>query len=377
MCLTEDKHVAGVVSRAALPLDTVCTPEHFRHTVLDTRPEHPQACILDLRQVIDRSGSVGAVAASWGTLIDEQVRRGVPVVVVLPIPDVARAAAIMRAGACDCLSLPLRADQISESLARVSLMARRHGSLASGPAPEEGIATTVDPLLSRYAESDVPIFISGESGVGKEVAAHAIHNRSKRASGPFVARNCAAIPESLFESELFGSEPGAYTGAVKRAGAFEQAAGGTIFLDEIGELPPSKQAALLRVLEEQQVLRIGGRTTTKLNFRLITATNRRLGREVDDGRFRQDLYFRIRVLSLRIPPLRERQHVIPGLCTTFARSHGFGDIQFLPGALAVLQAQPWPGNVRQLRNVVQRICVLSETPVITGDTVRAALTMRD
>jgi transcriptional regulator with AAA-type ATPase domain len=213
-------------------------------------------------------------------------------------------------------------------------------------------------VLRRMSAHDAPVLLYGESGTGKELAAHAIHASSARFEGPFVALNCAAIAETLFESELFGHEKGAFTGANARAdGAFHRADGGTLFLDEIGELTAELQAKLLRVLESGEVRRVGGAAPEYPDVRLVTATNRNLLEMVRQGTFRQDLYFRIAVLAVRIPSLRERPEDIPLLATTLLERHHPG-AALTPDALEKLTPYAWPGNVRELRNVLTRAVVM-------------------
>jgi two-component system response regulator FlrC len=226
-------------------------------------------------------------------------------------------------------------------------------------------------LARRVARSDCTILLSGESGTGKEVLAHYVHRRSARAAGPFVAVNCAAIPESMLEGLLFGWERGAFTGAhAPHAGKFEQAQGGTLLLDEVAEMPLPLQAKLLRVLQEREVERLGARTATALDVRVMAATNRRLRAEVADGRFREDLYYRLNVFPLQLQPLRARRDDILPLAMRVLAQHS------RPGArIPALQAEAaqlllthgWPGNVRELENVMQRALVLSD-----GDQIRAA-----
>ena len=216
------------------------------------------------------------------------------------------------------------------------------------------------------------MLIFGESGVGKEAFSQIIHSLSARKHNPFIAVNCGAIPEGTIDSELFGHEKGSFTGAAARhLGKFEQAERGTIFLDEIGDMPLAMQAKLLRVLEEGAVERIGGDKPIPVNVRVIVATHRNLETLVRDGKFRQDLFHRIYVFPLILPPLRERREDIPALVEHFAHQvaaqNGWKHIPFTPQALELLQSHPWPGNIRELRNVVERLLLLA-----TGDTVDAA-----
>ncbi|WP_025324055.1 sigma-54 interaction domain-containing protein [Deferrisoma camini] len=225
-------------------------------------------------------------------------------------------------------------------------------------------------LAKRVARSDADVLLVGETGTGKELFAHAIHNESPRAHGPFVRLNCAAIPRDLAESELFGYEPGSFSGADRkgRIGKFEQAHGGTIFLDEIGELPLDIQAKLLRVLQEREVERLGGTGPRYVDFRLVAATNVDLKDLVEAGRFRADLYFRMNRMLVYLPPLRDHPEDIPLYVEHFLETHydfeGTGKRRMAPEALAALQAYPWPGNVRELQNVVERVAWNATGPEI-------------
>ncbi len=231
---------------------------------------------------------------------------------------------------------------------------------------ESGPIKQLRASLPRLARNDLPVLLEGETGTGKELAAHAIHRLSPRAAGPFVAVNCGAIPENLLESELFGVVRGAYTGAESRPGYFESADRGTLFLDEVGELAPSAQVTLLRAIETQAIRRVGCTRTRQLSVRILVATNRNVAAEVEAGRFREDLYYRLRVLHYRIPPLRERTADIPILAAWFLQQllikppldpypRGFA-----PEAVGKLVNHRWPGNVRELRNVVQRAVIVCD-----------------
>jgi Nif-specific regulatory protein len=232
--------------------------------------------------------------------------------------------------------------------------------------------------LGRVARADTTVLITGETGTGKELAARAIHVNSGRARRPFIAINCAALTETLLESELFGHERGAFTGAmVQKKGRLELADGGTLFLDEIGELAPALQSKLLRVLQEREFERVGGTRPIKVDIRLISATNRSLAHEVNAGRFREDLYFRLNVVTLEVPPLRERVSDIPILAHHFlsryarkARRHLTG---ISPSALDRLNAYDWPGNVRELENAIERAAVLGSTEEILPDDLPEAV----
>ena len=226
-------------------------------------------------------------------------------------------------------------------------------------------------MLERYAITDEPVLITGESGTGKELAARAIHESSRRHAGPFVPMNCAAIPSNLVASELFGYEKGAFTGAGARTrGQIEHATGGTLFLDEIGDMPVDLQGHLLRFLQEGQIMRVGGRDPINVDVRVIAATNVRLPQAIADGRFREDLYYRLNVLALRLPPLRERLDDIEPLARHFLRQaaaqFGQDGAYFTPDAIEALHRYNWPGNVRELMSVVRRTVIIGNSPVIAA-----------
>ena len=227
---------------------------------------------------------------------------------------------------------------------------------------------------TQVARSDVSVLLSGESGTGKELLAAHIHRESPFASGPFVKVNCAAIPTELIETELFGHEKGAFTGAAAlRRGKFELADGGTIFLDEVGDLHEASQAKLLRVLQDGELQRVGGEQTIRVAARVISATNRRLDELVADGRFREDLYYRLSVVPIRVPSLRERPQdiaeLVPYLLSEFCARNNFRPRTIDPDAVALLERYAWPGNVRELRNVVERMAILTPDDRITVDAV--------
>ncbi len=218
--------------------------------------------------------------------------------------------------------------------------------------------------LEKLAQSDATVLISGETGVGKELVADALHEYSVRSAGPFVVLDCGSIPQNLIESELFGHERGAFTGATNAyAGAFERADGGTVFLDEIGELPLEMQPKLLRVLERHEVRRIGGSKIISVDMRVLAASNRDLGVEVNRGRFREDLYYRLAVARVHVPPLRERRDDIPPLIEhLLATTPGGASAELSPETIELMMKHDWPGNIRELRNVIERAVLLSEAP---------------
>ncbi|WP_141592306.1 sigma-54 dependent transcriptional regulator [Myxococcus sp. AB056] len=241
----------------------------------------------------------------------------------------------------------------------------RYDMVGSGPAMQR-----IFSLIQRTAPSEGRVLITGENGTGKELIARALHQHSKRKGQPFVKLNCAAVPHELIESELFGHEKGAFTGAVSvRRGKFELAHEGTLFLDEIGDMPQAMQAKLLRVLQEGELERVGGAETHKVDVRVVAATNKNLEAEIAAGRFREDLYYRINVVQIHSPPLRERREDLPDLIKTFldeaCAKNGRRPLTLSPDALAVMSAYDYPGNVRELRNLVERLAILCEGPIVT------------
>lgn len=220
-------------------------------------------------------------------------------------------------------------------------------------------------VVRKVAETDATVLITGESGTGKELVAKAIHNLSSRREGPFVPVNCAAIPKDLLESELFGHIRGAFTGAVRdNPGKFRQAEGGTIFLDEVGDLPLELQPKLLRTLQERTVESVGGKVPEKLNVRVLAATNANLEKSIRDGSFREDLYYRLAVIPVELPPLRKRREDIPLLIKHFISKKGCQTVAFSRDAMEAMKAYPWPGNVRELENTVERLLIMRESETI-------------
>jgi two-component system response regulator FlrC len=305
------------------------------------------------------------VAWLIGQLAAERI--ACPVVACGRPDDAEGAVRAIRAGAKDYLPLPPDADLIAAMLQAVA------GDPERPVVRDAGMAA----LLARaeqVARADASVLITGESGTGKEVLARHIHAASRRARGPFVALNCAALPETLLESELFGHEKGAFSGAVAaRKGKFEQAEGGTLLLDEIGEMDPRLQAKILRAIQEREIDRLGGGAPVKVDVRILAATHRDLAAEVARGRFREDLYFRLAVVRLRIPPLRERREDILPLARHFAaryaRANGLPERGLSPAAEALLLRHAWPGNVRELENTLHRAVLLAEGPVIGPEAI--------
>jgi two-component system response regulator AtoC len=297
-----------------------------------------------------------------------------PIILLTAHGTVAMAVEAMKGGAMDFLTKPFDLDEVVAVARRaLSISAAHSKKIPSIPVSASPLASRapamkhVDGILRRAAESDCTVLLTGESGTGKEVAARFLHDRSARAAGPFVPVQCAALPENLLESELFGYEKGAFTGAAgRKPGRVELASAGTIFLDEIGELSGPTQVKLLRVLQEKTFEHLGGVATIKANVRFIAATHRDLVSMVRDGRFREDLYYRLNVCPVHLPPLRERREDIVPLVEHFARVHSAGRLAvcFDGDAIEILAQQPWPGNIRQLQNFVERMVVLCESPRI-------------
>jgi transcriptional regulator with GAF, ATPase, and Fis domain len=251
---------------------------------------------------------------------------------------------------------------------REAMASRQYGEIVgTGPSMREVLRR-----IEKVASTDVSVLVTGETGTGKELVAREIHQRSPRAAGPFVAVNCGAIPESLLESELFGHAKGAFTGAVAtRAGKFQAASGGTLFLDEVGDMPPSLQVKLLRALQERAVTKVGDTRAEPVDIRVIAASNKVLEEEIAAGRFREDLYYRLHVVSIGLPPLRERGEDVVVLARWFlqksAREFGSRARGFAPGALAALRKYAWPGNIRELENRVKKAVLLADRPLLGAD----------
>ncbi|HKW75317.1 MAG TPA: sigma-54 dependent transcriptional regulator [Terriglobales bacterium] len=309
-----------------------------------------------------------------------------PVVMMSGQAHIEMAVKATKLGALDFLEKPLSTDKLLLTLQNALEIQRlkAENRQLRKQLGSSGIVFTGETMrrlmaqIDRVAASESRVCILGETGTGKELIARAIHEKSKRREGPFVTLNCAAVPAELIESELFGHEKGSFTGAASRhVGKFEQAHEGTLFLDEIGDMPLSMQAKLLRVLEQGEVERIGGDKPVKVNVRVVVATHRNLEDQVKQGGFRQDLFHRIFVFPIALPPLRERKEDVPALARHFAvqivAQNGWKELTFHEEALHALQAYSWPGNIRELRNVVERLLLFAEGDGITAATVRAAL----
>ena len=338
--------------------------------------EQPDVIITDIR-LPDADGL---------TVLDQIAELGqeIPVIAMTAYSDLKQAVAAFQQGAFDYLPKPFDLDQVLSVVDRAVAQntvqgvepsePSTNGLLGESPAMQEIFRT-----IGRLSRSDINVLITGETGSGKELVARALHQHSPRSGKPFVAINTAAIPEELLESELFGHERGAFTGAhSQHIGRFEQAAGGTLFLDEIGDMPLSLQTRLLRVLAEGDFYRVGGRDLLRADVRVIAATHQNLEDRIRNGRFREDLYHRINVIHIDIPPLRERGRDIGLLAEAFlsrvARELGLEEKRFRPETLNLLQEYPWPGNVRQLLNLCRQLCVMAPGEQVLPQDIPAGIT---
>jgi DNA-binding NtrC family response regulator len=373
--LVEDKDSLRTMLRLAL--------EANGHQVVEAKDEPeaverlsdtaPGVVLSDLR--LPRGDGLGVLKAA------KEIDPELPVIVMTAFGGIQDAVQAMKAGAMDFLAKPVDPDHlmllVDRALAQRRLMseyvllkeelAQRRG--APTIIGESATLQRVSQAIQRAARTDTTVLLEGESGTGKELFARAVHALSGRANNPFVAINCAAIPGTLLEAELFGYEKGAFTGAAQRKlGKFELANRGTLFLDEIGDLPMVLQGKILRALEDRTFDRLGGTSTVKVDVRLVAATNRRLKQAVADRQFREDLYFRLSVFPITVPPLRDRKDDIPILARHFVEKHcrelGKTTLAIGPAALEALQSYPWPGNVRELQNCLERAAILTD-----GDTI--------
>ena len=321
------------------------------------------------------------------TLLEDLKAAGVsaPVVMMSGQAHIEMAVRATRLGALDFLEKPLSTEKLLvtvENATKLTRLEHENRELRSRVGKHDLVwkgetMRRVMAQIERVAASEARICIYGETGTGKELVARTIHEKSNRAGGPFVTLNCAAVPAELIESELFGHEKGSFTGAAQRhTGKFEQAHRGTLFLDEVGDMPAAMQAKLLRVLEEGEVERIGSGKPTSVDVRVLVATHRNLELLVEAGGFRRDLYHRVVVFPVELPPLRSRLEDLPALVDHFARQvaaqNGWKPVGFREDAIAMLAAYRWPGNIRELRNVVERLLLLADGAV-SGDDVRLAL----
>jgi two-component system NtrC family response regulator len=338
--------------------------------------EKPPVVTLDLSLNPQTPADLGGMRLLEQILSQEPSTRAI---VVTGNSDHTNALRAVRLGAFDYYAKPIRIDELKVMIQRALHIHRLQQQIDQEyPGAEEGFHGIIGSsksmreiyrFVERVAASDISVLICGESGTGKEVVAQAIHRQSQRQSNPFVVVNCGAIPENLLESELFGHEKGAFTGAhAQKRGKFEMAHSGTLFLDEIGELVPSLQVKLLRFLQNRRIERVGGTHSIELDVRIIAATNRDLKRDMENHVFREDLYYRLKVVPLDIPPLRERKEDIIPLAQfflkKFCKEHRKASISLSPEAEGALLMHPWPGNVRELENLISRAVVLSPRSVL-------------
>jgi len=368
---------AGLAKGLAHEADELATDEDAEKAWLLFQQQHQQVVITDLKM----SGRLSGID------LVRQIKESRPETVVLVITahgTIETAVEAMRQGAHDSVAKPVDLNmlrlQVRNAFEHYRLVEEnrrlRERLDSKGEFPDMvGCSAAMQRVFDRIRQvtnADVTVLIQGESGTGKELVARAIHNLSARKGRSFIAANVGAMPESLVESELFGYEKGAFSGAARqKPGRFEMANGGTLFLDEIAEMPPKTQVDLLRVLEQRELRRLGGEASIPIDVRLIAATHRDLDELAAEGRFRQDLYYRINVVPLRIPPLRERRDDISLLVEHFLQQaqqrHARQSHEVAPAAMRILCDYPWPGNVRQLRNLMERLVVTIESPTIHAE----------
>jgi two-component system response regulator FlrC len=365
-----------------LPILVVEDDPNLREAVCDTLELAGQAVVsaaggeealrvLDAQSVALVVSDVRMMPMDGITLLKEIRGRypHLPVVLMTAFADVDRAVEAMRSGACDFLLKPFEPKALLEHVARYRLPEALDDDRVIAM---DAASRNLFALATRVAQTDTTILLTGESGVGKEVVARYIHNHSVRRSGPFVAINCAAIPDSLLEATLFGYEKGAFTGAQQaQAGKFEQAQNGTLLLDEVTEMPLGLQAKLLRVLQEREVERVGGKKPVALDIRIIATSNRDMAEAVAKGVLREDVYYRLNVFPLLIPALRQRAEDIVPLAQHFLAEHGGRSgrtgLRLSPMTETALRAHNWPGNVRELENVMQRAVIFAAGDVVEPD----------
>ena len=360
-----------IIGALSGPLGEAARIARAQHADVDHATTH-EAALATLR----RNGAINVVFCELPHDIARMVQALAAERIFVPVvacgidvdPDIAAGA--IRAGAREFLPLPPSSDMIAELLTAVSLQQVNF-------IVRDRAMLDVLKLADRVARAEASVLITGESGTGKEMVARHLHRASRRAGGPFVALNCAAIPESLLESELFGHEKGAFSGALaRRIGKFESANGGTLLLDEIGEMDINLQTKLLRALQEREIERLGGTAPVKIDVRILAATNRDLAADATAGRFRDDLYFRLNVIRLHLPPLRERRDDIAALADHFARKYadlnGLEYRRLSGDAYRILENHRWRGNVRELENCLHRAVLLAQGETITPDAIDLA-----
>ncbi|MBI2924030.1 MAG: sigma-54-dependent Fis family transcriptional regulator, partial [Planctomycetes bacterium] len=367
LIVDDDPHIlASLKERLEARGHDVDTAVDGKDALVKIRRERPDLILLDLQ--LPELDGIGVLKKL------QEEGTDVTVVVITAFGTVERAVQAMKAGAYDFIQKPFEPALVEETIRRALERANlrtenralRAGREEVEPVSEDPRSKEALDLAARAAKSAATVLLLGESGTGKEVLAREIHRRSPRAAGPFVAVNCVALPENLLESELFGHEKGSFTGATgRRIGKVEMAHRGTLFLDEIGDIPAAFQAKLLRVLQERSFERVGGNETIAVDIRVVAATNRDLKAAVSEGRFREDLFYRLNVVSISMPPLRERKGDIRPLVRRFLEGACREAKRALPrvgeDVLRFLEAHAWPGNVRELKNVIERAVVLLES----------------
>jgi two-component system nitrogen regulation response regulator GlnG len=352
----------------------VCTAATAAEGLAALREHNPEVIVLDL-QLPDRSGL--EVFRDIQALDPKR-----PVIFITAHGTTETAIDAMKHGAFDYLVKPVDVDRLSQILERAFEAARFMRVPAVLPAEDSGdrivgrspVMQEMCKAIGRIAPQDVNVLVVGESGTGKELVARALYHNSRRADRPFLVINCAAVPETLLESELFGHEQGAFTGALRRRiGKFEQCDQGTLFLDEIGDMPPSLQAKMLRVLQDQRFERLGSNETLQTHVRVLAATNHDLERMVEEGRFRKDLYYRLKVVTIQVPPLRVRLDDVAELAHYFLfrfdRELSLDLRAFAPDALEILQSYSWPGNVRELQSVIKQAMLHTSGHIIRKESL--------
>ncbi len=363
ICLIEDDEIMGESLADRFGLEgLVCDCHRAGAGALDALREQAYALVISDIRLPDLTGD-----QLFEQLLREQ-RHVPPFIFITGHGDIDTAVRLLKEGAHDYITKPFDLDALVEKIQALVAPDGGQGSATLGVSPA---MRRIEAMLSRLAASEASVLITGESGVGKERVAQALHQLTG-ASRPFVAVNCGALTETLLEAELFGHEKGAFTGAVRtKRGVFEQADGGTLFLDEIGDMPMAMQVRLLRALQERCIVRVGGEGPIPVSIRLVCATHQNLQERVASGDFREDLYYRINVVELRIPPLRERaEDILPiarGLLATIAAGSGKPTPALTPAAEHALKAYPWPGNIREMKNALERACLMSDSPTIAHD----------
>jgi DNA-binding NtrC family response regulator len=361
---TQRRLLGGFVGSIGFAVAEASSAENALETI---RRHPPDMVLLDVRLPgISGIEALGAIREIAGDL---------PVLLITAYADLRQAVDAVKSGADDYLAKPVDLDELKSAI--LDSIGPAGGEVAQGVSipslPERFVCESsamrrVVETVAVIAPSNAPVLVTGESGAGKEIVAQLVHQWGPCPSGPLIAANCAGLPESLIESELFGHTKGAFTGASEdRQGFFRAASGGTLLLDEIGELPLHLQPKLLRALESGQITPVGSDTPVAVETRLVAATNRSLDEAVSQGQFREDLYYRINVVELSVPPLRQRREDVLPLARRFAAEFAGGPVRLSPQAVQVLLAYSWPGNARELRNAIQRACLLCRGDVVMAE----------